>query len=69
MPWADRRSLPLATRDLRITRSPLGDRAGLTGGAFMVIDELLSRQAMPHWLGDGTPHGKASLAESPRTVA
>jgi predicted NBD/HSP70 family sugar kinase len=27
-----RRSLPLATRDLRVVRSPLDDRAGLMGG-------------------------------------
>lgn len=36
------RSLPLATRSLRIDRSPLADHAGLRGAAFMVVDELLS---------------------------
>ena len=36
------RSLPLATRSLQILQSPLADRAGLRGAAFMVVDELLS---------------------------
>ncbi|WP_207210591.1 ROK family protein [Nocardioides zhouii] len=36
------RSLPLATRTLDIILSPLADRAGLRGAAFMVVDELLS---------------------------
>ena len=36
------RSLPLATRSLEILQSPLSDRAGLRGAAFMVVDELLS---------------------------
>jgi predicted NBD/HSP70 family sugar kinase len=36
------RSLPLATRTLRIEQSPLADSAGLRGAAFMVVDELLS---------------------------
>jgi glucokinase-like ROK family protein len=36
------RSLPLATRSLEVLQSPLADRAGLRGAAFMVVDELLS---------------------------
>ena len=36
------RSLPLATRSLEILQSPLAERAGLRGAAFMVVDELLS---------------------------
>ncbi|WP_165971979.1 ROK family transcriptional regulator [Paenibacillus piri] len=35
------RSLPLATRNLQINKSVLGDTAGLTGGAFMTIDQLI----------------------------
>ena len=35
------RSLPLATRDLRIVTSQLGDRAGVTGAAIMVIEHIL----------------------------
>lgn len=40
------RSLPLATRSLQIARSPLADRAGLRGAAFMVVDELLSPERL-----------------------
>ena len=36
------RSLPLATRDLRIVPCRLGDRAGVTGAATMVIEHVLS---------------------------
>jgi hypothetical protein len=36
------RSRPLATRNLRMVRSQLGDRAGITGAAVMVIEDLLS---------------------------
>ena len=36
-----RRSLPLATRHLRIVRSPLADRAGVIGAAAMVIEHVL----------------------------
>jgi predicted NBD/HSP70 family sugar kinase len=35
------RSLPLATRHLRIVRSPLADRAGVIGAAAMVIEHVL----------------------------
>ncbi len=35
------RSLPLATRDLRINKSTLGRPAGLIGGAFMTISQLI----------------------------
>jgi hypothetical protein len=36
------RSLPLATRTVRIEQSPLADSVGLRGAAFMVVEELLS---------------------------
>ncbi|MGG2198708.1 MULTISPECIES: ROK family protein [Paenibacillus] len=35
------RSLPLATRNLIINKSILGRKAGLIGGAFMTIDQLI----------------------------
>ncbi|SDD55585.1 Sugar kinase of the NBD/HSP70 family, may contain an N-terminal HTH domain [Paenibacillus sp. UNCCL117] len=35
------RSLPLATRNLKINPSVLGRAAGLVGGAFMTIDEMI----------------------------
>jgi predicted NBD/HSP70 family sugar kinase len=40
------RSLPLATRDLRIVPSRLGDRAGVIGAATMVIEQVLSPDAV-----------------------
>ena len=52
-----RRSLPLATRDLRIAYSPLGHRAGLMGASFMVSDELFSRQRLGRWISRGSPIG------------
>lgn len=55
------RSLPLATRDLRIARSPLADQAGLMGAAFMVIDELLSNRLFGSWIDRGSPAGMEQL--------
>jgi predicted NBD/HSP70 family sugar kinase len=40
------RSLPLATRDLRIVPCQLGDRAGVIGAATMAIDYVLSPEAV-----------------------
>jgi predicted NBD/HSP70 family sugar kinase len=40
------RSLPLATRHLRIVRSQLADRAGVIGAAVMVIEHVLSPAAI-----------------------
>jgi predicted NBD/HSP70 family sugar kinase len=40
------RSLPLATRDLRIVPSQLGDRAGVMGAANLVIEHILSPAAI-----------------------
>jgi glucokinase-like ROK family protein len=59
-----RRSLPLATRDLRITRSPLDDRAGLMGAAFMVVDELLSRERLVAWIEHKSPVGRSDLVHA-----
>ena len=64
-----RRSAPLATRELRITRSPLDCEAGLLGGAFMVIDELFSRERLGLWLADGSPVGHPDIAETPAAFA
>jgi predicted NBD/HSP70 family sugar kinase len=36
------RSLPLATRDLRVVQSRLGDGAGVVGAAIMVIEHVLA---------------------------
>src|SRR5215213_172469 len=40
------RSLPLATRSLRIVRSRLDERAGVVGAAVMVIEHILSPDAV-----------------------
>jgi glucokinase-like ROK family protein len=56
-----RRSLPLATRDLRIVRSALDKRAALVGGAFMVADELFSPQRLGLWISLGSPVGQPEL--------
>ncbi|MDX6516088.1 MAG: hypothetical protein QOH73_1754 [Gaiellaceae bacterium] len=44
------RSLPLATRDLRIVPCRLGDRAGVIGAAIMVIEHVLAPDAVDHSL-------------------
>ena len=41
-----RRSLPLATGSLRIVPSELGDEAGITGAAVMVIETILAPAAV-----------------------
>jgi predicted NBD/HSP70 family sugar kinase len=40
------RSLPLATRNLRVVPTALGDRAGVTGAAIMVTEHILSPAAV-----------------------
>ncbi len=40
------RSLPLATRDLRIVPCRLGDRAGVSGAAITAIEQVLSPAAV-----------------------
>ena len=52
-----RQSFPLASRDLRVSLSPLSDRAGLVGAACMVSDELMSPQHLPAWIDHGSPLG------------
>jgi hypothetical protein len=59
-----RRSLPLATRDLQITLSALQPDPGLYGAAFMVLDELFSRQHLGRWLHHGTPAGHTEITEA-----
>ncbi|PZS32098.1 MAG: hypothetical protein DLM59_08790 [Pseudonocardiales bacterium] len=60
-----RRSLPLATRDLRIARSPSSQRAGLIGSAYMVIDELFVPERLQLWIDDGSPAGRPAIATPP----
>jgi predicted NBD/HSP70 family sugar kinase len=44
------RSTTLSTTDLQITVSTLGDRAGITGAAAMVIEHILTPSAIDHVL-------------------
>jgi predicted NBD/HSP70 family sugar kinase len=46
-----RRSLPLATAQLRIVQSTSGDRAGIIGAAAMAIDEVLAPAAVDAYVG------------------
>jgi len=57
-----RRSLPLATRDLRIVRSSNIETIGLRGAAFVVLDELFSRAHLGKWINEGSPAGRLDLS-------
>jgi glucokinase-like ROK family protein len=57
-----RRSLPLATRDLRISRSPLSTRAGLFGAAIMATEELFAPARLAAWINERSPAGKPGIA-------
>ncbi|WP_455567465.1 ROK family protein [Streptomyces caelestis] len=50
-----------AADNLRIALSPLSDLAGLVGAAFMVVDELLSAERLPHWIDAGSPAGLVDI--------
>jgi glucokinase-like ROK family protein len=54
-------SLPLATRDLQISFSPLGDQAGLRGAAAMVTDEVFAPANIVRWLAHGSPVAMTGL--------
>jgi glucokinase-like ROK family protein len=56
-----RRSLPLATRALRIERSHLGARAGVVGAAHVVLDQLFAPESILELLA-------AHAAEAPASV-
>jgi predicted NBD/HSP70 family sugar kinase len=58
------RSLPLATRDLRIVQSLHSQVVSVTGSAFTVIDELFSPGVLERWLGDGSPAGRPDVCAS-----
>lgn len=51
------RAFPSSVRDLRVSFSPLSDRAGLIGAAHLVLDQLLSPDALTVWIRDGSPGG------------
>jgi predicted NBD/HSP70 family sugar kinase len=53
------RSLPLATRHLRVVRSQLEDRAGVIGAAVMVIEHVLSPATIDAALAAAPPDKQA----------
>jgi glucokinase-like ROK family protein len=55
-----RRSLPLATRELVVQRSTLGELAGVTGAAAMVTDQLFAPPRLARALGAATAAGDVS---------
>jgi glucokinase-like ROK family protein len=58
------RSTALAARDLSIKTSPLGDRAGLLGAAFLVADQLFARDCLARWIRFGSPTDHPELSAS-----
>jgi hypothetical protein len=57
-----RRSLPLATRNLRIVPSRLGARAGIVGAGMMVREHVLAPEAIERALERGEDNGRPSPA-------
>jgi glucokinase-like ROK family protein len=64
-----RRSLPLATRTLRIEPSSLGEAAGLAGAVHLVLDELFAPRRLARWLPYSSPAGRPELAEAEEASA
>ena len=58
------RSLPLATRDLLVQRSSLGNIGGVTGAAAMVVDELFSPARLSERLDETAPAFSAEAASA-----
>ncbi|MEU4419613.1 ROK family protein [Actinoplanes sp. NPDC024001] len=56
-----RRSLPLATRTLRIELSGLAETSGLAGAVHLVLDELFTPERMSAWLPFSSPAGRPEL--------
>lgn len=59
-----RRSHPLVTRDLRVTRSQMGNSAGLVGSAMVAIDGLFETELLGGWIGVGSPLRHPRIADS-----
>jgi glucokinase-like ROK family protein len=56
------RSAAMATRDLRVELSRLGQRAGVIGAASMVLDQLFSTEYLGRWIDAGEPTGMEIVA-------
>ena len=63
------RSMPLATRDLLVQLSSLGDMAGVTGASAMVLDQLFSQEHLRHWIDAGRPDGLTFESTGERRLA
>ena len=61
-----RRSLPLATRTLRIEPSALGRTGELTGAVHLALEEVFEPSRLARWLSTGTPAGRPELASGDR---
>jgi len=59
-----RRSHPLVTRDLKITRSQMSSSAGLSGAARVVADELFAPANVADWIGQGSPLAVPEFAQA-----
>lgn len=57
-----RRSLPLATRNLRVVRSAIHRNIGLGGAASVVLDELFAPACLARWIDRGSPAGAPEIA-------
>ena len=64
-----RRSLPLATRRLRIEPTTLGDTASLTGAVHLVLDELFAPGRLARWVPYSSPAGLLELVSDGETSA
>lgn len=58
------RSTALAAREMRIQTSPLADRSGPLEAAFLVADQLFSRDCLGRWIRQGSPVGCPDLSMS-----
>lgn len=59
-----RRSLPLATRELLIQRSSLGQLGGVIGTSALVVDRIFARDPIERWLPAGIPAGMPEVARA-----
>ena len=50
-----RRSLPLATRDLRVVPASADRREGIGGAAHLIATSVFDPESMTAWLTKGTP--------------
>ena len=55
------RAFPSSVRDLQVSFSPLSDRAGLVGAAFLAVDHLLRPDALTVWIDSGSPAGRTAM--------